>query len=65
MCGRFCDLDLVESKARDLGNDRGYRVGVVVVWAVLGLNPHPLKTERVRHPNSNQDDDERDSIVGV
>ena len=58
-CGRRCDLDLVESKACDLGNDRGYRVVVVVVWVVWNLNPHPLKTERVRHPNSNR------LVVGV
>ena len=56
VCGRCCDLDLVESKVLDLGNDRGLRVDVVVVWVLWvlwGLNPHPLKTERVRHPNSN------------
>jgi hypothetical protein len=53
VCGRRCDLDPVESKAFDLANDRGYRVVVIVVWVLWGLNPHPLKTERVRHPNSN------------
>jgi hypothetical protein len=49
--GRRCDLDFVESKPRDLGSDRGYRV-VAVMWAMLSLNPHPFKTERVRHPNT-------------
>jgi hypothetical protein len=24
----------------------------VVVWVGLNLNPHPLKNERVRHPNA-------------
>jgi hypothetical protein len=36
-------------KARDLGNDRGYRVVVVAVWVRLRLNPHPHKP-RVGHP---------------
>jgi hypothetical protein len=35
----------VESKSRDLGSDRGYRVIVVVVLVAFHLNPHPLKTE--------------------
>jgi hypothetical protein len=35
----------VESKSRDLGNDRGYRAVVVEVWVGAHLNPHPLKTE--------------------
>ena len=41
----------VESKSRDLGSDRGYRV-VALIWAMLSLNPHPLKTKRVRHPKA-------------
>ena len=45
----------VESKARDLGDDRGYRVVVDMEWAGFGLNPHPFKTERVRHPNADLD----------
>jgi hypothetical protein len=44
----------VEFKPRDLGDDRGCRV-VVVVWAGLNLNPHPPRTRRVRHPTASQD----------
>jgi len=43
---------LVESKPRDLENDRGYRVVVVVSWMGLRLNPHPPNTRRVRHPGT-------------
>lgn len=39
--GRRYDLGLVESKPRDPGSDRGYRV-VAAVWALLSLNPHPF-----------------------
>jgi hypothetical protein len=38
-------LGRVGSKPRDLKNDRGYRVVVVVMSMRLSLNPHPLKTE--------------------
>jgi hypothetical protein len=48
--GRRCDLDFVESKPRDLGNDRGYRVVVAAVWAILSLNPHP-STAKGAAPN--------------
>jgi hypothetical protein len=38
-------LGRVESKSRDLGNDRGYRVIVVEVSIRLNLNRHPVKAE--------------------
>jgi hypothetical protein len=34
----------VEFKARDLGDDRGYRVVVVAEWVGLNLNPQPSET---------------------
>jgi len=42
----------VTSKPRDLGDDRGYRVVVATVSEGLDLNPHPLKSKRVRHPKA-------------
>jgi hypothetical protein len=52
--GCRCGVGGVESKSRDLGNDRGYRVVVVLVWAGLSLNPHPLKAEGAA-PNCRND----------
>ena len=40
-----CGFGEVEIKSRDLGDDRGYRVIVVLVSVGLRPNPHPLTTE--------------------
>ena len=42
----------VEFKSGDLGNDRGYRVVVVLDLDGATSKPAPFKSKRVRHPSA-------------
>jgi hypothetical protein len=35
-----------ESKPRDLGSDRGYRVATAGIFGAVKEKPHPLKTKK-------------------